>query len=139
MKAGASPKIIVTFALIGILGIGLNLVFMATIRKAQGIDPTVTAKSLAQQVIETMKINGYAKVFSNSDIAHGQFVRMWVVDTDSMQKNVDVIVTWPRLKPCYLLRVHGVIPFVKPGAASDKPVMPPHSRQSSSPRRMPRF
>jgi hypothetical protein len=120
-RGAVSPMVLIL--LIACAFVVLDLAATAVIRLAKSKPREVAvARALIDQAVSTLRLNGYDRIMSNSDIARGQYLRMWTVDSDSSSKTVRIMVSWPWRQPRYMVSDSMVmIPGSAP-AASTAPV-----------------
>lgn len=88
-------EVTVAMIILALLVTGLNACVVNLINSNVSAKELSAATSCGYQLLEEFRRTDYSSITSNSDMVRSKFIRSWTVSSDSIQKKIDLTVTWP--------------------------------------------
>jgi len=89
-------EVIIGMFILCLVAIVMNITMVSFIRSNRSAKDVAAATAAGNQVLETLRMQGFATITGNSDTSQNRYCRTWVVDeTYSDRKAITVTVSWP--------------------------------------------
>jgi Tfp pilus assembly protein PilV len=88
-------EVIVAMVTLALLVTGLNACVLTLINSNVTSKEMSEATSAGYQVLDKLRGSSYESIMTSSDQIKEKYVRCWTVTEDSIQKKIDLKVSWP--------------------------------------------
>jgi Tfp pilus assembly protein PilV len=88
-------EVIVAMVILALLVTGLNACVVTLINSNVISKEMSEATSAGYQILDKFRGSDYTSIITSSDQIKGKYVRCWTVTEDSIQKKIDLKVSWP--------------------------------------------
>ncbi|NLE02333.1 MAG: hypothetical protein GX640_20915 [Fibrobacter sp.] len=88
-------EVVVAMIILALLVTGLNACVVSLINSNINSKELAAATSAGNQLLEEFRRKDYATIVSSHDQVRQKFLRSWDVTGDSIQKKIDLVVSWP--------------------------------------------
>ncbi|HEX2959807.1 MAG TPA: prepilin-type N-terminal cleavage/methylation domain-containing protein [Chitinispirillaceae bacterium] len=94
-KGSSLVEVTVAMIILALLVTGLNACVINLINSNVSAKELSAATSSGYQLLEELRRIDYSSITSSSDMVRSKFIRTWTVTSDSVQKKIDLTITWP--------------------------------------------
>lgn len=88
-------EVIVAMIILALLVTGLNACVMNLINSNLASKELSAATASGYQLLEEFRRADYSMIVTSSDMVRNKYLRTWTVTSDSIQKKIDLTISWP--------------------------------------------